>query len=62
MIEINQQCKMSNYRLAMQDQKGSITNGFIIMKTMIWKIRPDLPLLKGGMTPLGLLFSLLIAN
>jgi hypothetical protein len=48
--------------LAMQYQKRSMINSFIILKTMIRKIPPDLPSLKGGMTPLGFLFSLLIAN
>ena len=49
-------------RLTMQDQKGSMINSFIILKTMISKIRPDLPLRRGGVTPPGFFFSLLIAN
>jgi hypothetical protein len=53
---------MSNYQLTMQDPKGSIMNGFMMIKTMVYKIPRDFRLLKGAITPLGLLFLVLIAN
>jgi hypothetical protein len=63
MVEINEQCRMTNYQLAMQDQKGSMINSFILLKTMICKIRrTELPLRRRGVTPPGFFFSLLIAN
>ncbi len=36
------------------DRMGPLINGLIIIKTLICKIPPNLPLLKGGITPLCL--------